>query len=50
MESALNMRGGIIDELLAFEIQVDIVKHDNITVDALRHDVAFQYAKPVKGE
>ena len=50
MESALKLRGGIIDELLTFEIQVEIVKHENIKIDALRHDVAFQHAKPVKGE
>lgn len=50
MEAALKMRGGIIDELLTFQIQVDIEKNNDLTIDALRHDVTFQYAKPIEEE
>lgn len=50
METALKMRGGIIDELNTFEIYTEIVKHENIVIDALRHDVIFNYAKPVEEE
>ncbi|MBR5479031.1 MAG: DUF881 domain-containing protein [Clostridia bacterium] len=50
METALKMRGGIIDELNTFEIYTEIVKHENIVIDALRHDVIFSYAKPVEEE
>ena len=50
METALKMRGGIVDELLTFEIKVEIEKHEDIVIDALRHDVTFNYAKPVEGE
>lgn len=50
MEAALKMRGGVVDELLTFQIQVEIVKHEDITIDALRHDVTFQYARPLEEE
>ncbi len=50
MEAALKMRGGIVDELLTFEIHVEIAKSDNIVIDALRYDVTFRYAKPVEEE
>ena len=50
MESALRMRGGIIDELLTFEISVQIEQHEDITIDALRYDVTFNHAKPVEEE
>lgn len=50
METALKMRGGIVDELLTFEIKVEIAKFDNLVIDALRHDVTFIHAKPVVEE
>ena len=50
MEAALKMRGGVIDELVTFQIEAVIEKHEDITIDALRHDVTFQYAKPVEEE
>lgn len=50
LETALKMRGGIVDELLTFGIQVDIRKEQDVVVDALRHDVTFSYAKPVEEE
>lgn len=50
MEAALKMRGGVIDELVTFQIEVAIEKHEDITIEALRHDVTFQYAKVVEKE
>lgn len=50
METALKMRGGIVDELTTFEIYVEIEKKENVVIDALRHDVIFRYAKPVEEE
>ena len=50
MEAALKMRGGVIDELVTFQIEVAIEKKEDITIDALRHDVTFQYAKAVDKE
>ncbi len=50
MENALKMRGGVLDELSAFQIEVTIEKHADLTIDALRHDIVFEYAKPVEEE
>lgn len=50
MENALKLRGGVLDELSAFQIEVTITKHTDLTIDALRHDVVFEYAKPVEEE
>lgn len=48
MESALKMRGGIVDELTTFQIDVQIEKMQDLTVEALRHDVTFNYAQPIE--
>lgn len=48
MEKALMMRSGIVDELMTFQIEVNIEKSKDITIDAIRHTVTFQHAKPVE--
>ncbi len=50
MENALKLRGGVVDELTAFQIEVTIAKHSDLTIDALQHDVVFEYAKSVEEE
>lgn len=48
MEQSLLMRGGIVDELMTFEIDVNIVKSDDLVVEASRRNIAFQHAQPVE--
>ncbi|ADL07718.1 DUF881 domain-containing protein [Thermosediminibacter oceani] len=48
LESSMKMRGGIIESLEVFGIQVDIKKHDNIVMPAYTGSVKFQYFQPVK--
>ena len=48
MEAALTLRGGILDELSVFQIEVEIEKHEKLVIDELRYDVVFQYAEPVE--
>lgn len=50
MEAALKLRGGVVDELTTFQIEVEIAKYEDITIEALRHDVVFEHAKPVEEE
>ncbi|MEG2858232.1 MAG: DUF881 domain-containing protein, partial [Clostridia bacterium] len=50
MEKALMMRSGIVDELMTFNIKVDIQKTDDMTIGAIKHTPTYQFAKPVKKE
>jgi uncharacterized protein YlxW (UPF0749 family) len=48
LESSLKMRGGVIESLQVFGIQVNIKKQDNIDMPAYNGPVQFKYFKPVK--
>ena len=48
MEQALLMRGGIVDELMTFNIEVNIEKKQDLTIEASKQDATFQYASPVE--
>ncbi|TYP54938.1 DUF881 domain-containing protein [Thermosediminibacter litoriperuensis] len=48
LESSMKMRGGIIESLEVFGIQVTIKKHDKIIMPAYEGPVRFQYFEPVK--
>lgn len=48
MERSLLMRSGIVDELKTFEIEVTVVKSQDLTVEASRKNVNYQYAVPVE--
>jgi len=47
LEQSLTMRSGIIDELKNFEIDVTVVKEDDITVEASKSNLTYKYALPV---
>ncbi len=48
MEQSLMMRSGIVSELENFQIEVTVVKSQDITVEASRQNLTFTYAVPVK--
>ncbi len=50
MEQSLLMRSGIVDELKNFEIDVTVVKAQEITVEASRRNLTYTYAVPVEEE
>ncbi|NLL98636.1 MAG: DUF881 domain-containing protein [Tepidanaerobacter sp.] len=48
LEAALKMRGGVIESLQVFGIQVSIKKQDKIEIPAYTGPIQFKYLKPVK--
>ncbi|MCG0274719.1 MAG: DUF881 domain-containing protein [Thermosediminibacteraceae bacterium] len=48
LESSLRMRGGIIESLQVFGIQVNIKRQDKIIMPAYTGPIKFEYFKPVK--
>lgn len=48
MEQSLMMRSGIVSELENFQIEVTVVKSQDITVEASKHNLTFTYAVPVE--
>jgi uncharacterized protein YlxW (UPF0749 family) len=48
LENALKMRGGVVETLQFWGIQVSIKKQDLITVPAYKGPFHFEYAQPVK--
>jgi len=50
MENALRLRGGVVETLQFWGIQVAIKVQDNVTIPAYKGSFRFDYAKPVAGE
>lgn len=50
MENALKMRGGVVDNLEQWGIEIDIKKKDNLIVPKYNGTIQFKYAYPVKEE
>ena len=50
LENALRMRGGVIETLQFWGIQVSVKSQDAVIVPAYKGTFRFDYAKPVKGE
>lgn len=48
LENALKMRGGVIETLQFWGIQVNVKKQDVVPVAAYKGTFRFEYAKPVK--
>lgn len=48
LENALKMRGGVIETLQFWGIQVGIKQHETIKVPAYKGAFRFEYAKPLK--
>ncbi|EAX46430.1 protein of unknown function DUF881 [Thermosinus carboxydivorans Nor1] len=48
LENALRMRGGVVETLQFWGIQVSIKRQDDITIPAYKGTFRFEYAKPVK--
>lgn len=48
LESSLKMRGGVIESLRVFGIQVNIKKHDDIDMPAYTGPIQFKFLKPIK--
>jgi uncharacterized protein YlxW (UPF0749 family) len=48
LETSLKMRGGVIESLQVFGIQVNIKKQDKIDMPAYTGPIQFKYLKPVK--
>lgn len=48
LENALKMRGGVVETLQFWGIQVSIKKQENINVPAFKGTFHFEFAKPVK--
>lgn len=48
LENALKMRGGVVETLQFWGIQVAIKKQENINVPAFKGTFHFEFAKPVK--
>lgn len=48
LETSLKMRGGVIESLQVFGIQVNIKKQDKIDMPAYTGPIQFKYFKPVK--
>jgi len=49
LENSLRMRGGVVETLQFWGIQVTIRKQDMVTVPAYKGTFRFEYATPVKG-
>ncbi len=48
LENALKMRGGVVETLQFWGIQVSIKKQDVVTIPAYKGPFHFEYAQPVK--
>lgn len=48
LENALKMRGGVIETLQFWGIQVGIKQHETVKVPAYKGTFRFEYAKPLK--
>lgn len=48
LESALNLRGGVVDSLAQWGIHLKIEKKDNLVVNGYKGAIQFKYAVPVK--
>lgn len=48
LENALKMRGGVIETLQFWGIQVTIKRHDTLKIPAYKGTFRFEYAKPLK--
>ncbi|MGB9867275.1 MAG: DUF881 domain-containing protein [Bacillota bacterium] len=48
MEAALKMRGGVIDAVAVWGIEVVVKKEAEVTVPAYKGSLKFEYARPVK--
>lgn len=48
LETSLKMRGGVVESLQIFGIQVNIKKQDNIEIPAYTGPIQYRYLKPVK--
>jgi len=48
LESSLKMRGGIIDTLSAWGIELTVKKHDEITIPGYKGSIKFEHAVPKK--
>ncbi len=48
MESALNLRGGVISQIKLAKIDVTIEKHEEIIIPAYDKVITYQYASPVQ--
>lgn len=48
LEAALKMRGGVIDTMKFWGIQVNVNMEDTITIQPYSGELRFEYAKPVK--
>ena len=48
LETSLKMRGGVIESLQVFGIQVNIKKQDKVEVPAYTGPIQFKYFQPVK--
>ncbi|MCL5040572.1 MAG: DUF881 domain-containing protein, partial [Firmicutes bacterium] len=47
LESALKMRGGVMESLALWGIEVKVKKENEVTIPAYHGSLDFQYAKPV---
>ena len=50
LESALKMPGGIVDLLSMFNVNIDIKKHNKLTVERFSGTIEYKYAQPVQKE
>ena len=50
MENALKMRGGVVETLSVWGIQLEIQRSENVEVPAYKGTTQYQYAKPAGGE
>lgn len=48
LQASLNMRGGIVEKLTFWGIEVDVETHDYVTVPSYRGKVDFKYLQQVK--
>jgi len=48
LENALKMRGGVVETLQFWGIQITIKSHENVKVPAYKGAFRFEYAKPLK--
>jgi uncharacterized protein YlxW (UPF0749 family) len=50
LENSLRMRGGVMETLQFWGIQVVVKKQDEVKVPAYKGTFRFEYAKPIVGE
>ncbi|NLT57705.1 MAG: DUF881 domain-containing protein [Clostridiales bacterium] len=50
LHSALTMRGGVLEQLYAFKIRVDIQQNDSIIIKGYTGKTSFKYAKEYRAE